>query len=111
MFLTVAETATRLRLSVRTLRRLLSGGKIPYVRVSPRRLAISEDALDAYLRGNTWQSEGLTVATSLSSSRTGSEYLSVCRSLLQRETPKRSKRSLDARAGNVVPLVSRKNQP
>ena len=109
--LTVAETAARLRLSVRSVRRLTATGALPIVRVSPRSIRIPSDALEAYIQAQTWQSEGLTVATSLSSSRTGSEYLSVCRSLLQRETPKRSKRSSDARAGNVVPLVSRKNQP
>lgn len=110
MFLTVSETAARLRLSVRSVRRLTATGALPIIRVSPRSVRIPVDALEAYIRAQTWQCERSTAGGSLNTSKPDAAYLSVCRSLLQSQTPKRSKRGLDEKAGNVVPLVSRKNQ-
>lgn len=115
MFLTIAEVAVMLGgpgkpLSVRSVRRLTASGALPIVRVSPRSVRIPADAVQRHIEANTWQCEGSTVGGSASSSKQDDGYLSVCRSLLESQTPKRSKRSSVGRAGNVVPLVSRKNQ-
>ncbi len=46
---TVAEAAAQLSIGVRTLKALLAAGAIPVVRVSPGRVAIHPDDLDAYI--------------------------------------------------------------
>jgi excisionase family DNA binding protein len=47
--LTVAETAERLRVSERTVRRLIEGGLLPAVRVSAGAIRIGADELDDWL--------------------------------------------------------------
>lgn len=110
MFLTVLQVAERLALSVRSVRRLTASGALPIVRVSPRSVRIPADAVERHIEANTWQCERSTRGGSLNTSKPDDAYLSVCRSLLQSQTPKRSRRSSVGRVGNVVPLVLRKNQ-
>ncbi len=72
--LTLAEAAARLRLSVRSVRRLTSSGALPIIRVSPRAVRIPADALERYLETG-WQSGRSTVVGSSSSRRKAGEYL------------------------------------
>ncbi len=48
-FMTVAEVATRMRVSKMTVYRLLHGGELPAVRVG-RSFRVREDDVDEYLR-------------------------------------------------------------
>ena len=53
--LDIAEAAQRLGLHHRTLRRVVSEGRIQIVRPSPRRIMISESAIEDYIAAHTQQ--------------------------------------------------------
>jgi excisionase family DNA binding protein len=59
-FLTIAEVADRLTLSVATVRRLTASGQIPIIRLSARRVAVPTAAVERYLREGGWQSAKTT---------------------------------------------------
>lgn len=50
--LPVDEAAERLSISTRSLRNLIALGKLRVVRVTPRRIAIGEDDLNAYIEAH-----------------------------------------------------------
>jgi excisionase family DNA binding protein len=47
--LTLPEVAARLRLSVRSVRRLTASGALPIIRVSPRRVSVPSAAVEQYM--------------------------------------------------------------
>ncbi len=49
--LTIAEVAARLRVSRRTVERLIAAGRIRTMRTSPGRVVVAERELNAYLAG------------------------------------------------------------
>jgi excisionase family DNA binding protein len=57
MLLTLAETADRLRISVRTVRRLTAAGALPIIRVSPRRVCVPVASVDDFIARGGWRSE------------------------------------------------------
>ena len=56
-FLTVKEVAKKLKLSSRTIQRIIKERKIEYVQVSKRAPRITQRALDKYLERNTQYAE------------------------------------------------------
>lgn len=48
-YLTIAEVAERLRLSVRSVRALVAAQRIPVIRVSARRIVVDSHDLDRYI--------------------------------------------------------------
>ena len=110
MFLTLAETALRLRLSVRTVRRLTAAGAIPIVRLSPRRVAVPLVALERY-EAHGWQSANSpTVDGCQSFKQAAREYTAACLNGPRKRTPKPSKPVSGANSGNVLHLVERMNR-
>lgn len=73
-YLTVPAAAAYLTVSTRTLRRLLASGVLPYARVSARRIAVPQEALDHYARSQ-WQSGRTVVAGPSSSSSAALEFI------------------------------------
>ena len=58
-YLTVAEVAETMRVSRRTVDRLVHGGELPAVRVG-RSFRVPQDALDAYLKASSVEGDRLT---------------------------------------------------
>ena len=56
-YLTQKEVAEKLRIHERTVRRLLSGGKLPGVRIGEKTWRISAAALKAYVEGGEKQKD------------------------------------------------------
>jgi excisionase family DNA binding protein len=53
--LAIADAAQRLGIHHRTLRRVVAEGRIQVVRTSPRRIMISESAIEDYIAARTQQ--------------------------------------------------------
>jgi excisionase family DNA binding protein len=83
--LTLKEVAARLRVSVRTVRRLTAYGALPTIRASARRVCVPSAAVDDYIARGGWQSENARAVGFVSRYKwAGDAYLKDC----QRSPPK-----------------------
>lgn len=57
-YMTRAEAAARMRISLVTLHRLINDGKIKSVRVTPRTVRIDAESVEALLSGDATDNEG-----------------------------------------------------
>lgn len=57
-YMTRAEAAARMRISLVTLHRLINDGKVKSVRVTPKAVRIDADSVEALLSGNATGNEG-----------------------------------------------------